>query len=87
MAGRYTHAKQLKRRNRELKLLRARHGRLIRYIRRKTAHDQTLRQVFTIRLAKAGRIRRRQRRGRKLYSWHAPETESSSLVLRRPLAK
>ena len=89
MAGRYAHAKQFKRRTRELKLLHARHGRLICDIRRKIAHDQTLRQVFAISLAKAAQIRRRlqQRRDRKLYSWHAPETESSSLVLRRPLAK
>jgi len=36
MAGRYAHAKQFKRHNRELKFLRTRLGRMIRDIRRKT---------------------------------------------------
>jgi IS5 family transposase len=39
MAGRYAHAKQFKRHNRELKFLRTRLGRMIRDIRRKTEGD------------------------------------------------
>jgi hypothetical protein len=42
MAGRYAHAKQYKRHNRELRFLRTRLGRLIRDIRRKTADDAAL---------------------------------------------
>ena len=77
MAGRYAHAKQFKRHNRELRFLRTRLGRLIRDIRRKTAHDEALEEVFAIPLSRADRVRRqRQRqRGRKLYSLHAPEVE------------
>lgn len=77
MAGRYAHAKQFKRCNRELSFLRTRLGRLIRDIRRKTADDPALREAFAIPLARATQIRRQrqQRRGWKLYSWHAPETE------------
>ena len=77
MVGRYAHAKQFKRRNRELRFLRTRLGRLIRDIRRKTENDAALREAFAVPLDKAMRIRqqRQQQRGRKLYSWHAPETE------------
>jgi IS5 family transposase len=77
MAGRYTHAKQFKRANRELRFLRTRLGRLIRDIRRKTEGDPVLEAAFARPLAKAMQIRaqRQNRRGRKLYSWHAPETE------------
>ena len=77
MAGRYTHAKQFKRANRELRFLRTRLGRLIRDIRRKTEGDPALEAAFAAPLAKAMQIRaqRQNRRGRKLYSWHAPETE------------
>ena len=82
MAGRYAHAKQFKRRNRELRFLRTRLGRLIRDIGRKTDGDDALEQVFARPLAKASQIRhqRPNRRGqggsnRKLYSWHAPEVE------------
>ena len=77
MAARYAHAKQFKRMNRELKFLRTRLGRLIRDIDRKTAGDKTLEAVFAIPLGKAMQIRSQQqrRRGQKLYSWHAPETE------------
>lgn len=77
MAGRYTHAKQFKRANRELKFLRTRLGRLIRDIIRKTRSDDRLREIFDAPLRKAMQIRdqRQNTRGRKLYSWHAPETE------------
>ncbi len=77
MAGRYSHAKQFKRHNRQLKFLRTRLGRLVRDIRRKTEHDAELRQAFAIPLARADQIRRQKQRQRgwKLYSWHAPEVE------------
>jgi IS5 family transposase len=77
MAGRYAHAKQFKRCNRELRLLRTRLGRLIRDIRRKIDGDEQLEKVFALPLSKAIQIRRQrqQQRGWKLYSWHAPETE------------
>lgn len=77
MAGRYAHAKQFKRCNRELKFLRTRLGRLVRDIRRKTAGDEALEAAFAGPLSKATQIRgqRQNRRGWKLYSWHAPETE------------
>ncbi|MGE0675080.1 MAG: IS5 family transposase, partial [Methylibium sp.] len=77
MAGRYTHAKQFKRANRELRFLRTRLGRLIRDIRRKTEHDPALKETFAIPLGRASQVRRQrqQQRGRKLYSLHAPEVE------------
>ena len=77
MAGRYTHAKQFKRANRELKFLRTRLGRLIRDIRRKTADDPHLREIFALPLTRADQVRhqRQQQRGWKLYSLHAPEVE------------
>jgi IS5 family transposase len=77
MAGRYAHAKQFKRRNRELKFLRTRLGRLIRDIRRKIDGNDAHEQVFARPLAKAMQIRhqRQNQRGWKLYSWHAPEVE------------
>ncbi len=77
MAGRYVHAKQFKRANRELRFLRTRLGRLVRDIARKTRDDERLSDIFDAPLRKAHRIRwqRRNARGPKLYSWHAPETE------------
>jgi IS5 family transposase len=77
MAGRYAHAKQFKRHNRELKFLRIRLGRVIRDIRRKTKGDEDLRAIFAMPLSQADQVRRqRQRqRGWKLYSLHAPEVE------------
>lgn len=77
MAGRYAHAKQFKRMNRELRFLRTRLGRLIRDIRRKTAGDEALEEAFAGPFSKAMQIRRQrqQQRGWKLHSWHAPETE------------
>ncbi len=77
MVQRYTHAKQFKRANRELKFLRTRLGRLIRDITRKIADDLYLKNVFDEPLSKALRIRwqNQRQRGPKLYSWHAPEVE------------
>lgn len=77
MAGRYAHAKQFKRHNREVRFLRTRLGRLVRDIRRKTADDAALREAFAVPLSRADRVRaqRQRQRGRKLYSLHAPEVE------------
>ncbi len=77
MAGRYAHAKQFKRMNKQLKLLRTRLGRVIRDIRRKIDGDGELQEAFGAALSKASQIRRQKQRQRgwKLYSWHAPETE------------
>ena len=77
MAGRYAHAKQFKRMNREIKRLRTRLGRVIRDIRRKIDGDEELQEAFGVPLSKASQIRRQKQRQRgwKLYSWHAPETE------------
>ena len=77
MAGRYAHAKQFKRMNRQIKFLRTRLGRLIRDTRRKIDGDARLREIFAIPLGRAAQIRSQQprQRGWKLYSWHAPETE------------
>ena len=76
-AGRYAHAKQFRRHNRELRFLRTRLGRLIRDIRRKTEDNTALREVFAVPLSRARQIRsqRQRQRGWKLYSWHAPEVE------------
>ena len=75
--GRYAHAKQFKRMNREIKFLRTRLGRVIRDIRRKTMGDEALAAAFAVPLIKASQIRgqKQRQRGWKLYSWHAPETE------------
>ncbi len=77
MAGRYSHAKQFKRFNRQLKFLRTRLGRLIRDITRKIGDDEDLHAIFALPLIKARQIRsqKQKQRGWKLYSWHAPETE------------
>ena len=77
MAGRYTHAKQFKRFNRQLKFLRTRLGRLIRDITRKIGDDEDLHAIFALALMKARQIssQKQKQRGWKLYSWHAPETE------------
>ena len=77
MAGRYRHAKQFKRYNGRLRFLRTRLGRLVRDIRRKTAHDAEQRRALAVPLSRADQIRRQKQRQRgwKLYSWHAPEVE------------
>ena len=77
MAGRYAHAKQFKRHNRQLRFLRTRLGRLIRDIRRKIEGDAALKEIFAIPLSRAEQLRRQKQRQRgwKLYSLHAPEVE------------
>jgi IS5 family transposase len=77
MAGRYAHAKQFKRHNRQLKFLRTRLGRLIRDIRRKIQGDDRLEEIFAEPLTRAIQVRsqRQRQRGWKLYSLHAPEVE------------
>ena len=76
-AGRYAHAKQFKRFNREVRFLRTRLGRVIRDIRRKTAGDADLKAIFAVPLSRAAQVRqqRQRQRGWKLYSLHAPEVE------------
>ena len=75
--GRYAHAKQFKRMNREIKFLRTRLGRVIRDIRRKIEGNEALGAAFAVPLIKASQIRsqKQRQRGWKLYSWHAPEIE------------
>jgi len=77
MAGRYAHAKQFKRHHHQLRILRSRLGRIIRDIRRKIAGQADIEAVFDWPLARASQIRSQQQRqrGRKLYSFHAPEVE------------
>src|SRR6204780_1150525 len=77
MAGRYAHAKQFKRHQRQLRILRSRLGRIIRDIRRKIEGQTTLEQEFALPLGRAAQIRSQQQRQRgwKLYSFHAPEVE------------
>jgi len=77
MAGRYAHAKQFKRMNRQIKFLRTRLGRIIRDIRRKIDGNEDLEESFAVPLSRAAQLRRQKQRQRgwKLYSWHAPETE------------
>jgi len=77
MAGRYAHAKQFNRHNKELRFLRTRLGRLIRDIGRKIRGNATLEQVFALPLSRASQIRsqKQRQRGWKLYSFHAPEVE------------
>jgi transposase, IS5 family len=77
MTGRYAHAKQFKRMNRQIKFLRTRLGRIIRDIRRKIDGHEKLQEIFAAPLSRAAQIRsqKQRQRGWKLYSWHAPETE------------
>ncbi|MGH6737978.1 MAG: IS5 family transposase, partial [Bradyrhizobium sp.] len=77
MAGRYAHAKQFKRHQRQVRLLRSRLGRIIRDIRRKIEGQMALEEAFALPLGRASQIRAQQprQRGWKLYSFHAPEVE------------
>ncbi|MGY4168349.1 IS5 family transposase [Bradyrhizobium sp. USDA 4529] len=77
MAGRYAHAKQFNRHQRQLRILRSRLGRIIRDIRRKIEGEATLEEAFALPLGRASQIRSQQQRQRgfKLYSFHAPEVE------------
>jgi IS5 family transposase len=77
MVGRYTHAHQFKRANRELRFLRKRLGRLIRDIGRKVAGDDRLTELFAPLRSLAVRVQfqHQRQRGQKLYALHAPEVE------------
>ena len=77
MAGRYAHAKQFNRHNRELRFLRTRLGRLLRDVARKIKGNGALERVFAGPLSRASQIRsqKHRQRGWKLYSFHAPEVE------------
>ena len=81
MASRYAHAKQFKRHHRQLRLLRSRLGRIIRDIRRKITGRPELEAVFEAPIARAAQIRsqRQRQRGWKLYSFHAPRSNASSM--------
>jgi IS5 family transposase len=75
--GRYLHANQRRRANRELKFMRVRLGRLIRDVERKIekASDEL---VFTFKdtLCKAKKIWKQKRKDPDyMYSWHEPEVE------------
>jgi hypothetical protein len=75
MASRYAHAKQFKRHHRQLRLLRSRLGRIIRDIRRKITGRPELEAVFEAPIARAAQ----RQRGWKLYSFHAPRSNASSM--------
>ena len=77
-AGRYAHAKQFKRHHLQLRLLRTRLGRIIRDVRRKIAGRPEIEAALQWPLARANqdaRSQQQRQRGRKLYSFHAPEVE------------
>jgi hypothetical protein len=75
MAGRCAHAKQINSYRKQLRLRRARLGRIIRDIRRKIEGNRESETAFEIALARASHIRSQRQGGHKLYSFHAPETE------------
>ena len=77
MQGRYRHAKQHKRANKAMRKLKTYLGRTIRDIRRKTAHDEDLRDAFRRPMWLAERVLTQKRRDPypKVYSLHAPEVE------------
>ena len=77
MQQRYAHAKQFKRAGKALRTLRTYLGRTMRDIGRHIAGDEPLQAIFKRPLYLAGRVleQRREARGRKVYSLHAPEVE------------
>jgi transposase, IS5 family len=77
MVGRYSHAHQFKRAQRELKFLRTRLGRIIRDIGRRIEGDEALKPRFARLLDLAIKVRHQdhRQRGPKVYSLHAPEVE------------
>ena len=78
-AGRYAHARQMKRAHREIKRLKTYLGRVVRDIVRKLATRQDLQPVFHGELTLAGRLLTQKRQDKnKLYSLHAPEVECIS---------
>src|SRR5277367_6529946 len=74
---RYAHAKQFERANRALKTIRTYLGRVTRDIVRKIRGEAELESAFAHPLMLARRVReqRQYKRGRKVYSLHAPEVE------------
>ena len=74
---RYAHARQFKRAGKALRTLRTYLGRTIRDISRRIAGAKELEAIFRRPLHLASRVlaQRRQQRGRKVYSLHAPEVE------------
>jgi transposase, IS5 family len=74
---RYAHAKQFNRAKKALRSLRTYLGRVMRDIRRKIAGDEAKETTFRRPLWLAERVseQRRNERGRKVYSLHAPEVE------------
>src|SRR5271167_4716570 len=74
---RYAHAKQFKRANRALRKLKTYLGRVIRDITRKIKGQAELESVFALPLSLSRRVReqRKNQRGKKVYSLHAPEVE------------
>ena len=76
--GRYGHAKQYKRRNREIRFLKRRLGRVIRDIERLIEGNKGLEDHFAEALAKAWIIHGQalnRKASPKIYSWHAAEVE------------
>lgn len=76
--GRYGHAKQYKRRNREIRFLKRRLGRVIRDIERLIEGNKDLEAQFADHLAKAWIIHGQalnRKASPKIYSWHAAEVE------------
>jgi transposase, IS5 family len=74
---RYAHARQFKRARRSLRTLKTYLGRVMRDIERAIARQPALNAHFRRELYLAGRVltQKRQDRGRKVYSLHAPEVE------------
>ena len=74
---RYAHAKQFKRANRALRTLRTYLGRVTRDVMRKIKGQAELESVFALPLSLSRRVReqRKNQRGKKVYSLHAPEVE------------
>jgi len=77
--GRYLHARQRKRAEREIKRLKTFLGRVYRDIHRKIEDRLELKSIFLPELALAERLLTQERQGKnKLYSLHAPEVECIS---------
>ena len=74
---RYAHAKQFKRANRALRMIRTYLGRVRRDLARKLRGEPELERIFASDLWLAERVgeQRQHQRGRKIYSLHAPEVE------------
>ena len=79
MRGRYSHARQMRRSNKELRRLRTYLGRVVRDIERKVVGSEELSDVFSEPLSLAQRILNQRRQDKnKVYSIHAPEVECIS---------